>query len=169
MLCCALTTGRCNACQHIFVNQKKLEFYFLWLCFTWLKMRIAHGKEDFVRINQSIRHLNYPNLSLFSETKMSIMADAELGVGSHPFYTSPDLFGKLKKVPSFGRVTWSCLSMSLISYLKYGFQSIQEKKTFSLQGFSIICCRWNIYWGMFVPGNLLCPEKCLVAHLHGDC
>ena len=37
---CALNTGRCNAFQHIFVNQKKSEFYgpcfqicfFLWLC-----------------------------------------------------------------------------------------------------------------------------------------
>ena len=27
MFCCALTTGRCNAFQHIFVNQKKSEFY----------------------------------------------------------------------------------------------------------------------------------------------
>ena len=25
--CCALTTSRCNAFQHIFVNQKKSEFY----------------------------------------------------------------------------------------------------------------------------------------------
>ena len=27
VFCCALTTGRCNAFQHIFVNQKKSEFY----------------------------------------------------------------------------------------------------------------------------------------------
>ena len=27
LFCCALTTGRCNAFQHNFVNQKKSEFY----------------------------------------------------------------------------------------------------------------------------------------------
>ena len=27
MVCCAVTTGRCNAFQHIVVNQKKSEFY----------------------------------------------------------------------------------------------------------------------------------------------
>ena len=27
VLCCTLTTGRCNAFQYIFVNQKKSEFY----------------------------------------------------------------------------------------------------------------------------------------------
>ena len=27
MFCCALTTGRCNAFQYIFINQKKSEFY----------------------------------------------------------------------------------------------------------------------------------------------
>ena len=27
VFCCALTTGRCNAFQHIFVNNKKSEFY----------------------------------------------------------------------------------------------------------------------------------------------
>ena len=27
VFCCALTTDRCNAFQHIFVNQKKSEFY----------------------------------------------------------------------------------------------------------------------------------------------
>ena len=27
LFCCALTTVRCNAFQHVFVNQKKLEFY----------------------------------------------------------------------------------------------------------------------------------------------
>ena len=27
LLCCVLTTGRCNAFQHNFVNKKKSEFY----------------------------------------------------------------------------------------------------------------------------------------------
>ena len=27
LFCCALTTGRCSAFQHIFINWKKLEFY----------------------------------------------------------------------------------------------------------------------------------------------
>ena len=27
VLCCALTTGHCNAFQHIFVNEKKSDFY----------------------------------------------------------------------------------------------------------------------------------------------
>ena len=27
VFCCALTTSRCNAFQHIFINQKKFEFY----------------------------------------------------------------------------------------------------------------------------------------------
>ena len=32
VFCGAFTTGRCNAFQHIFLNQKKLEFYgsYLW-------------------------------------------------------------------------------------------------------------------------------------------
>ena len=47
VFCCALTTGRCNAFQHIFVNQKKSAFYgpyFQTMLFlvTMVKMRVKY-------------------------------------------------------------------------------------------------------------------------------
>ena len=52
VFCCALTTGRCNAFQHIFGNKKKSEFYgpyFQTMLFlvTMLEMMntVRHGKS----------------------------------------------------------------------------------------------------------------------------
>ena len=50
LFCCALTTVRCNAFQHVFVNQKKSEFYgpyFQTILFlvTMIKLTCIKGRE----------------------------------------------------------------------------------------------------------------------------
>ena len=57
---------------------------------------------------------------------------------------------------------WS--SWVLISHLKCGFMSFQEKNApnFFLQGLSFICCRWNVYRKVPWFQKLPCPEKFLV-------
>ena len=57
--------------------------------------------------------------------------------------------------------------LGLISHFKCGFKSFQEKKKhiFSLQGFTFMCCRWNIYRRALIPRKLPCPEKSLVTRL----
>ena len=52
VFCCALTTGRCNAFQHILVNQKKSEFYgpyFQTMLFlvTIITTALPHATENF--------------------------------------------------------------------------------------------------------------------------
>ena len=51
LFCCAFTTGRCNAFQHIFVNYKKSEFYspyFHTMLFlvTMISLCISVGKAN---------------------------------------------------------------------------------------------------------------------------
>ena len=56
------------------------------MSFYLMKNADCSREKDFVRINQSIKHSNYPNLSLFLERNMISMGDAQLAGGASPTF-----------------------------------------------------------------------------------